>query len=236
MMIFKNKIIRILNTFLVILFVILTFSFINLKVYATTTANGEYREEKELATKTLEYGLKYRSVQGASRGSTTTSFVPQVCNYIEIPANEGLLVTTWSNFQPDAWKRGYVDVTALKFEETHPGYRVIAVANGDFFDIHGEDDFPYSTTGTVISGGNFFKATPTRKKGYKVVSFTNDGTENSLIGYDQSVVNVDSLPTLAIYDENDQIIKEFSINKVNEAPGENEISVYFGTFNKNIYK
>ena len=206
-----------------------------LYVNAASTCNADYQQIKVLNSVSLDYGLKYRSVQGTSRYTLNGSYVDQVCNYIEIPSNEGLLITSWSNFQTDAWKMSHVDAVAKNFEATHPGYKVIAITNGDFYDINGTGNFPYSSTGTLISDGNHYKTTPTRSTGYKVVSFTNDGTENSLISYDQSEIAVKELPTLSVYDNDGNIIKNIDINKVNEAPGEGEIAVYFGTFTKKVY-
>ena len=50
-----------------------------------------------------------------------------------------------------------------------------------------------------------------------------------------SKYNVKALPTLSVYDENGNIIKNFTVNKVNAAPGADEIAVYFGTFTKKVY-
>ena len=218
------------------IFILFGFLSFGINVNAASTCNADYQQLSVINSVNLEYGLKYRSVKGTSRYTATGSYVDQVCNYIEIPSNQGLLVTSWSNFQQSAWKMTHVDDVAANFEATHPGYRVLAITNGDFYDINGTGHFPYSPTGALVSDGNFYKTTPTRSGGYKVVSFTNDGTANSLVSYDQSVVKVNETPTLAIYDESGNIVKNIVINKVNEAPGENEISVYFGTFNKKVYK
>ena len=226
------------RSFIFVLFSMLIFvGLLNSGLYvkATATCNADYQQIKVLNSVSLEYGLKYRSVQGSSRYTLNGSYVDQVCNYIEIPSNEGLLITSWSNFQPDAWKMAHVDKVAENFEATHPGYRVIAITNGDFYDINGTDNFPYSPTGALISEGNHYKTTPTRATGYKVVSFTNDGTANSLISYDQSEIAVNELPTLSVYDESGNIKKNININKVNEAPADGEIAVYFGTFTKKVY-
>lgn len=226
----KSFIFSLLSLFL---FAFLLFS--GLAVNATSTCNADYQQNGVLTSVSLDYGLKYRSVTGSSRYTTTGTYVDQVCNYIEVPANEGLLITSWSNFQTDAWKMSRVNKVAENFEATHPGYRVIAITNGDFYDISGTGNFPYQPTGALVSDGNFYKTTPTRSNGYKLVSFTNDGTTNSLVSYDQSKITVNTLPTLTIYDENDHIIKEFDINKVNEDPSTGEIAVYFGTFTKKVY-
>ena len=166
----------------------------------------------------------------SSTGGSTT-LVRQVCNAIEIPSVEGLVVTTWADISPSKWNMSHVNAVAKKYEEAHPGYKVIAATNGDFYDINANNNFPRTPTGCEISDGNYFKSIPTRSTNYQVVSFTNDGSKNSIKAYNQNVVKVNETPTLGIFDENDNLIASYSINKVNEAPGENEISVFYGTYN-----
>ena len=224
--------------FIISIFILLVFFGISSSIFnvnAASTCNADYQQSSVINSVNLDYGVKYRSVNGNSRYTLNGDYVPQVCNYLEIPSNQGLLVTSWSNFKSDGWKLSHVDDVAKNFEATHPGYRVIAITNGDFYDINGADHFPYSPTGALVSDGNFYKATPTRATGYKVLSFTNDGTANSLVTFDQSQVSVKSLPTLSVYDENGNVIKELEINKVNEAPSSNEIAVYYGIFSNKHY-
>ncbi len=234
-----NKNFKILNKslsiFLISLIILFGLFNTNFLINATSTANADYIENSIVKTVNLDYGLKYTSVKGSSKFTTTGAYVDQVCNYIEVPTNDALLITTWSKFKNDSWKRASIVNIAKDFEAKHPGYRVLAITNGDFYDIKGEDDFPYSSMGALVCDSNFYKTTPTRRKGYKVVSFNNDGSVNPITGFDQSIVKVKKLPSLTIYDENDQIIKIVEINKVNEAPLENEIAVYYGTYINKLY-
>lgn len=227
------KLIR--KSLIYILFVILTsvlFLFSGITTFAATTCNAEYLENIQTKTVNLDYGIKYNSAQGRSRYTANGTFVDQVCNYIEVPSSESIFITSWSKFQNKAWTRSKLVDIAKDFEKNHPGYRVIAITNGDFYDINGANNFPYSPTGTLICDGNYYKTTPTRHTGYKVVSFNNDGSTNPITSYDQSVVNVKSLPTLTIYDELGNVIKSVAINKVNEEPSDNEIAAFYGSYNK----
>lgn len=209
-------------------FLFLSFNFTNIKINGANEASFEITGQLE--KKSLIYGVSYRSVAGLSNTGNSTTKVKQVCNAIEIPSVEGLVVTSWANMSPNKWNMSHVNAVARNYEETHPGYKVIAAVNGDFYDINAEKNFARTPTGCEISDGNFYKSTPTRSNNYQVVSFTNDGSKNSIVAYNQSVVKVNSLPTLAIYDENDQIIAEYQINKVNAEPGANEISVFYPTY------
>ena len=219
------------KTFIVLFLLVFIFIGINytvLKVNAATTAS--FSVTKTTVNKQLMYGVSYKSVEGVSNTGGSTSTAKQVCAVVEIPSVEGLVVTSWANMGTNKWNMSHVNVVAKNYEATHPGYKVIAATNGDFYDINAERNFPRTPTGCEISDGNFYKSVPTRSTNYQVVSFTNDGSTDSIVAYNQKVVNVNSLPTLAIYDENDEIIANYEINKVNEAPGENEISVFYGSY------
>lgn len=183
-----------------------------------------------VTNKSLAYGVNYRSVEGTSNTAGSNTVVRQVCNAITIPSVEGLVVTSWANMGTNKWNMSHVNVVAKDYEAKHPGYKVIAATNGDFYDINANNNFPRTPTGCEISDGNYYKSIPTRATNYQVVSFTNDGSKNSIIAYNQKDVKVNSLPSLAIYDENDEIIASFEINKVNGEPGDNEISVFYGSY------
>ena len=218
------------------LLLVLLLLVIGINSYSVTlNAAGEatFGQAKTLVNKSLKYGVSYRSVEGLSNTGGSSTMVRQVCNAIEIPSVEGLVVTSWANMGTNKWNMSHVNAVAKNYEETHPGYKVIAATNGDFYDINAERNFPRTPTGCEISDGNYYKSIPTRSTNYQVVSFTNDGTSNSIIAYNQKDVKVNDLPTLAIYDENDEIIASYAINKVNEAPLDGEISVFYGSYDGN---
>lgn len=227
-----NKVFSLIRKSLLVLVFTLVLGFGLTQNVSVNAANAaSFSISKTEMSKTLSYGVVYKSVSGLSNTANSTSQVAQVCNAVEIPSIEGLVVTSWANMGATKWNMSKVNIVAQNYEETHPGYTVIAAVNGDFYDINAEKNFPRSPTGCEVNEGNFYKATPTQSTGYQVISFTNDGTANSLVSYDKSVVKVNELPTLAIFDENDEIIAEYQINKVNEAAGENEIAVFYGSYN-----
>lgn len=227
-----NKIfLSIRKTLLVLVFALVLGFGLTQSINVSAANAASFSISKTEMSKTLSYGVTYKSVSGLSNTANSTSQVPQVCNVVEIPSVEGLVVTSWANMSNTKWNMSKVNAVAKNYEETHPGYSVIAATNGDFYDINAEKNFPRTPTGCEVNEGNFYKATPTQSSGYQVISFTNDGTANSLVAYDKSVVKVNDLPTLAIYDENDEIIAEYPINKVNEVPGDGEISVFYGSYN-----
>ena len=216
-----------LSILLLIVFLFISFAKVNAVSVATFTAT------KTVVNKPLSYGISYRSVEGTSNTAGSTSVVRQVCNAIEIPSVEGLVITSWADVSPTKWNMSHVNAVAKKYEEAHPGYKVIAATNGDFYDINANNNFPRTPTGCEISDGNYFKSIPTRSTNYQVVSFLNNGATDtgSIKAYNQNVIKVNDTPTLAIYDENDEIIASFRINKVNQAPGSGEVSVFYGTYN-----
>ena len=226
-----NKSLGLIRKIFIFVFVsVFLFGISYAKIELNAANEASFTVSSTLTTKQLMYGVTYKSVDGLSNTGGSTTKVKQVCNYVEIPSVEGLVVTSWANMEPYKWNMSHVNAVARDYEEKHPGYKVIAATNGDFYDINANNNFPRTPTGCEISDGNYYKSIPTRSTNYQVVSFTNDGSKNSIIAYNQKVVNVNSLPTLAIYNEDDEIIATYEINKVNAAPGENEISVFYGVY------
>ncbi|MDD3171628.1 MAG: phosphodiester glycosidase family protein, partial [Bacilli bacterium] len=79
-------------------------------------------------------------------------------------------------------------------------------------------------SGAMVSNGEFYRTTTG-----STIGFTNDGSTNTLIG-NENIKRTDKM-ILAIYDENDNIIQEFDIDKLNQTPGNGETSVYFAIYN-----
>lgn len=158
-------------------------------------------------------------------------FYQQQVHLLEVPSNKDIKVIPWANLDGNIWSLTTVKGLVENFEKANPGYKVVAAVNGDFFDINAYKNLPYSTTGENISDGEFYKTSNTFGEGGGTLGFTNDGSNNTLIGGSHAVRN--SFMTLAIYDVNGQIIKEFKVEKFNEEPGDNETSVYYGTYNEN---
>ncbi len=150
-------------------------------------------------------------------------YYPQQVNVLEIPSSTEIQIVPWSKMQQDKWNLATVKAMATNYEFLNPGYRVIAAINGDFFDINSTKPFPKTPSGAHVANGEFYKSISGN-----AVSFTNDGSTNTLIG--------DGAPTrtatmkLAVYDAEGNITNQFDINKINSAPGANEIAIYYANW------
>ena len=209
----------------------LTLSF-NINVSAdnksVTAGGGTYQVTSHADSKTLQYGLNYFKDIAESKSlnmvSSKNEFNPQVINAVEVPTSNVIKVVNWTYSSRTVWTKQTIKNMAKDFERNNPGWIVIAGINGDFFDINGGGALPYQTTSAAVNNGDVVKARGNSSTSYQQVGFTNDGTTNSLIGGKKYETN--SYHTLAIYSE-DKIIKEYKIDKLNETPTGNEISLYF---------
>ena len=62
---------------------------------------------------------------------------PQTYQWVEMPASSGDVKTVvWSHGSIDGFKASTTTLTAKNYEETHPGWIVVAAANGDWFRIN----------------------------------------------------------------------------------------------------
>lgn len=177
-------------------------------------------------TSTPLSGVDADGYSGITEEIVPDKLYPQQVNVLEVPSSKDIKITTWANLDNNKWALTTVRGLIQKYEKANPGWKVIAAINGDFFDINANGNLPYQTSGAMISGGEFYKTNTGN-----TVGFTNDGTANSLIG-NKKITRTENM-ILAIYDENDKIVKEFNINKLNAEPGANETSIYFANYDSN---
>jgi len=229
-----------LRVFLLFSLSILIFSFSSIKVFGEENSLGSsYVEDSIIEENALPYGVNHKKIAGLTSTSlkidvdglgelndlvTPGKLYEQKINLLEIPNSTNIKVTTWANFVGHRWTLTTVRNLIKDYEAKNPGWKVIAAINADFFDINGNGNLPYQTTGPVVSNGEFYRTTV----GYSMIGFRNDGSTESIVG--NKVASRSSKMALAIYDENDNIIKEFIIDKVNEYPNDNESSVFFATY------
>jgi len=192
-------------------------------------------EENELAYGVKHYRHFAESSTSKSGGNAAGSggggpleankLYPQQVNYLEVPSSKYVRVVNWSTTTKTRWNLNTVRAIANDYERNHPGWKVIAAINGDFFDINAKKNLPYQTNGASVSGGDYYKSVSD-----STVGFTNNGTVNSLIGGEK----LERTPymVLGIYDENNEIIQTFQVKNVNTVPGANEASVYYANWNK----
>ena len=200
-------------------------------------ANWVVSEVKE--TNVLPYGVKHSLVQGQTStsmsgydadgfGGEDAKVVPgqlydQQVNVMEVPSNENVRITTWANLGGHKWTLTTVKGLAQDYEAKNPGWKVIAAINGDFFDISARGALPYQTSGALVSNGEFYKTTTGN-----LVGFRNDGSTDSLIG-NEKVERTEKM-ILSVYNSDNEIIKEFDIDKVNTEPGVGESAVFYASY------
>ncbi len=185
---------------------------------------GTYKVTSRTNNDSLAYGMTYtRDIalsQSLNEIGGKQNFDPQVVNLVEMPVGTNAKVVNWTYSSANNWTKQTIKVLAKDFEENNPGWVVLAGINGDFFDINGKEALPYQTNGTAVVNGNVLRAVSGKQ-----VGFTNDGSANSLIG-SESLTYTD-YHLLGIYDQYDNLIKEIKVDKLNEAPVDDEVSVYF---------
>ena len=189
---------------------------------------GSYQVTERTNYETIDYGVQYtRDVavsQSLNQISGKKQFDPQVINLLEVPTSSVMKVVNWTYSTSNRWSLQTLTNLAEDFENNNPGWVVIAGINGDFFDINAKKALPRQTTGAAVNNGEVVRAVSSGRQ----VGFTNDGTANSLIGGKN--LQFTEYHTLSIYDENDDIIKQFKVDKFNQNPTGEEISVYFSYY------
>lgn len=151
-------------------------------------------------------------------------FYPQTINMLEIPASSNVKLIPWAVIEDSGWKLKTVREIAADFEKHHLGKKVIAGVNGDFFDIQGGKMYPYTPHSAHASEGNHFKSITH----YRALGFKNDHSTTPLVG--NKAIERNSLPTLEILNEYNEVLLSFPIDKVNEEPIDLELSLLYPTY------
>lgn len=244
---------------MVMLVVILFTMFFNIDVFLNADENkyeneGAYYRVSETVVETELYeGVYYQNdsaftaitdesrLIGKALGSEFYGDIPlnlneeytQNAHILTIPKESEVSVVPWALISNGQWKLSTILNTARDYESSHPGYKVIAAFNGDFFDINAQDDYPYTTNGSWVSGGDVYKGYNTG--GWDCVAFDNSpDAEHPFKHYDSPTVS--SNVTLSIYDEEGNIVYERKVDKVNEAISTGEVGVYYGIYLEKKYQ
>ena len=198
-----RKLFILMFVFVLSLFVLLQ----NREVKAlTTTGNASYNVTETKEINKLAYGVVHtRDLGLTTKANKTTNYAQQV-NVLTVPSLTGVKIVSWANTNNHVWTLTSVRKLAKDYEAKHPGYKVIAAINGDFFDIGGTGNLRYQTTGAVVADGHFYKTTSGN-----TVGFTNDGSKLTLIG-NKKIERTEAM-VLAIYDDKDNEldIKNYTI-------------------------
>lgn len=230
---------------IMICFIIMMFPFsVFVQAVDTTTSvvdGAEYTVTETIETNDLPFDIKHQKDSSISkvtndkyiRADTNAAGLggggkleigkeyTQQVNFLEIPSNENVKIVPWANIKGGNWSLCSVRNMAHDYEDEHPGWKVIAAINADFFDINGNNPMPYTTSGGLVIDKDTYKVST----GWGALGIDNSHVEKQLIG--ELSPTVTAMPTLAIYNEQKEIIKEISVDKVNQDPNENEVAVYF---------
>lgn len=183
------------------------------------------RQTRNIAqTSTSLSGYDADGLGGGNAEVVPGQFYQQQVNVLEVPSSDTVRVTTWANLNGNRWTLTSVRAMISDYEAKNTGWKVLAAINADFFDISGTGNLPYQTSGATVSAGEFFKTTTG-----KLVGFRNDGSADSIVGNEK----VERTPNmiLSVYNEKGEIISEFPIEKINEAPSSGETAIYYANYN-----
>ncbi len=197
-----------------------------------TSEYASYQEKEILEKNDLSYGIEHIKVSALSTANrcnnqSNTTLSPQVVNILSVPSRQDVRVVCYTYPKSNGWTKQTLTNCVKSFENTHPGWVVIAGVNGDFYDINGKDKaLPYHTTGSLMTDGELLRTVESKSIGYK-----NDGSMNSFASTEK--LSFTSYHILTIYDEEDNVIGSFQVDKLNSQPIEGEIAVYY-THRKNV--
>ena len=220
--------------FLIMIFsLIFVFSSTNIKAKENKTVvdGAYYKVEESIEDINLEYGLAninylhekaYTAITDASRliGNECGSSLygagsldlnreySQNAHILKIPKDANVEIVAWSVVKDGHWSLSTILETANDYEAKHPGYKVIAGVNGDFFDINANNNYPYTVSGTMVASGEVLKV----EANWPAVNFKNDGSDTPLVKVDNPVYS--ATPKLYVYLENGEV-KTYNITKVN---------------------
>ena len=236
---------------LISIFVFFIFAYINVdaKENICYSDGAYYKVEETLEEINLEYGLShinykhekaYSCITDASRiigyecGGATYSNKSLNLNQeysqnafvLTVPKNSNMKIVSWACVNDGTWSLSTILATAKDYEAKHPGYKVIAGVNGDFFDINADNDYPYTVLGTMVADGETYKVENT----WPAITFKNDNSDKPIDKIDSP--SYKNKPTLSIYNDNEEVIYTYQIDKVNEECINDEISLYYGLYQK----
>ena len=229
---------------LLILFVFVLFGFIlinsNMDVLAADKKvdNGKatYRVEQTIEEFDLGYGIHYQREKafssvvaghhagqagGSGGGGDLVSGqeYQQQVNVLDIDFESPAEFVPYAGITPGTWNTLTVRKAAAEFELKNPGKMVIAAVNGDWFEISRDVK---ASVGVTISNGEYYKSV-TGYPNIHTLAFNNSGTGKKIT----EITDRSIKPVLTIYDQSGEEIKTIDINKVNQEPGNNEISLYY---------
>ncbi len=205
-----------------------------------------YRVEETLEDTELYYGVRYKhdsaytSIKdpnfliGMACGGATYGNIPltlnteyhQSAHILTIPKDSGVKLAPWSIVKDGNWTLSTVLQVAKDYEEKHPGWKVIAATNSDFFDISANNPYPRTVQGVMVAEGEILQGAVIG--GWPAIKFFNDGSDIPFVKVD--VPENEANPTLYVYDENGSEIYKIKCDGVNSEAGVGETKLVFANY------
>lgn len=218
---------------LIVLFLMLvlpvSFSFINVSANSNSYSNygATYKVKNVTDEKELGYGVSFHREKatltttktGVTNSITVNQEYGQQVSVLEIESGSEAILVPYAFLDGGQWHATSVRKAALQYEATHPGYKVLAAVNGDYFRIN---DAVKTSTGVTIGQGEYYKSISNHSN-VNTIAIKNSGEGKQL--FTTRVQNTQL--TLTIYDNSNNIIKKINIDNVNTDPGEGEISLFY---------
>ncbi len=219
---------------------VITFNFVNVfasdskfSIYGSSYDVTEVLDEVDLGygvSFVRENGTTSILENGLASGIPLNEEITQQVHLLTVKPSDNVLLVPYTYIDGGSWSAMPVKKAAIQYEMSHPGYKVIAGVNGDFFKINNSIK---ASTGVTVSQGEYYKAiSHHNNKEVNTLGIRNNGEGKQLF---TTKVN-DSYPVLSVYDNDGNVIKKFDINKVNEEPGNNEIALYYSIREENFGK
>ena len=156
-----NKICLCLLSFLMAFFVVA----LQIDVFASDTkfsSFGATYQIKEIADEyDFGYGITYQreiSTSSVTQSGLSTGFSlnvdsAQQAHVLTVKPSEDVLLVPYTFVDGGQWHAVTVKKAALQYEATHPGYKVVAAVNGDFFNINST----YEALGLMVQDGDVIR-------------------------------------------------------------------------------
>lgn len=132
--------------------------------------------------------------------------------WVDLPiSNDAVKVVTWSEGTKSGWKASTVSGTAIDYEDTHPGWIVIAAVNGDGFQINDTKE----PNNIHVQDGDVLQPI----LGSQPIGWADDDTPLIGNGTQSNVLRLELL------DENGNVESYKEVTNVNTTPSETGITV-----------
>lgn len=171
-------------------------------------ATVSFKKSSTIEEKTLIEGVDYQRISGTSINESGKSQNQKIS---AVTVSKGSAeIAVWSIYDKSGITGGTVSKIAKDYEKNHPGYKVIAGINADYF---AWSNGSFTPTNAVVQDGDVIKYQNHDK--YQSIAFNSDGS-NLVLSKSNSVTDK---YYLTIYDEdNITPIKEVIFNGYNQKP------------------